>query len=836
MGQMSQKKLGTKLWLYFLSINLSVPAISFLFNFLTEGDKHFQSFLRSFYYSPLIFGIGIIAFYFLTRKLQLSLDAIQNPVHRQKKDQDISYINAYPFRSAFLLGAVNLFVPTLTEFLNLYNGIVFSWQQVLFFWICDIALALIAGSVFFYFVKIELYPVIEIAEYKPIRIYHKILIPIMSLILFMILVTCIGVYQIGVSRHEEFMRQIMSLNLEEASLNLNTTLEKLLIQTDSYTRNDTVKAMNPIRVQEYLRDLQEEKEDFVKTFFISDMNGDTINSLGFKFNVKKGKVFQKILATEKFAISNPVKSLDDGSVVLVCAVPIKSKKKLIGNFGMTFAIEKVGDALAESSDGGKYDFVMYSEEGKIVYHKKYEYLNFDLDKEFDDNLKFKGFPSLIKENFTGINKFNRGFHELVFENTKVYGMTIELPKFNSRLLMFIPKNVFYSKLNNTLLQISGFILVATLLVTLSIRSITNKLTIPIQNTIAIFQRISNGDLTVQASDYVPDEFGEIQRYLRNLIHILSGTVSLIQKSSRNLADTSILLSSTTQKMAQNSGEQVTSIHASSEYVKNISKSVEIVAANSKSAYLSSQNTFKLMEELLSQVNDVNLNTEKAKMFSDNSSGEAEKGNQLMDKAILGMDNIHTSTKKISEIVGLISDISKQVNLLALNAAIEAARAGDYGHGFTVVADEISKLAEKTSRSAKSIREYIAVGLEEVSLGKEYVDDTAKSLSIIIQNTKKNHELIEQITHSSKVQAEFTEKVLIAVKQVMEMTEEISRSTEEQTSTSQELSTSVEFILDLTKSLANGSENIASTSLQILEQSKSLNQLIEFFHIEEKPKL
>ncbi len=830
MGNIDIQKITKKLWLIFFSINLSIPLISFLFKYLTEGEKQIPSILYSSYVSPIILGLSVVIFFIYTKKLEKTL-AFSIKLDSSKKK--IGLIDSYPFQISILLVFVNLFIPTITEILNFYFEVFFSWQQVLFFWICDLALALVAGSLFFYYSKITLYPIIDYIDYRPIRIYHKILIPIMTLILLMILVTCIGVYQIGVKKHEDFMRQIMSLNLEEAALNLNTTLEKLLIQTDSYTRNEIVRAMNPIQIQEYLKTLHAEKEDFVKTFFISNMNGDTINSLGFKFNVKNGKVFQKILETGKFAISNPVKSLDDGSVVLVCAVPIKSKQQLIGNFGMTFAIEKVGEALAESSDNGRYDFIMYSEEGKVVYHKNYEYLNLNLDKEFNSTEKFSGFDLLVKENFEGKNKFNRQFLNLVFESKKVYGMIRELPKFHSRLLMFIPKQIFYKDLNLTLLEISSFIILSTLLVTLIIRSITNNLTIPIQNTISTFEKISKGDLTVETKDYVPDEFGEIQRYLRNLIKILRETVSLIQKSSKELKETSIELSNTTHTMANHSAEQLSSIDSSSSLLKNISVAVEEVANSSKSAYLSSQNAYQLMEELLAQVGEVKDSIQKAKLFATSSSSEAEKGNQLMNKAILGMESIDSSTKKISEIVGLITDISKQVNLLSLNAAIEAARAGDFGQGFTVVADEINKLAEKTSRSAKSIREYINIGIEEVARGKTYVDDTAKSLANIIQNVKKNNELMQKITEASLAQAEFSKKVVKAMKEVMEMAEKISNSTKEQASTSQELFTSVEVILDLTKSLSMGAENIANRSLQILEQSKSLNSLVEFFKIEKQ---
>lgn len=824
-------KLRKKLWLVFLGVNLAIPIFFYTFSFFTE-PKRLESIQKTSFVAPFIFLFETFLFFFLIQKLAKSFELIED-----KKSSDterkhaLEFINSFSVSFTFLVGISNLIIPTFIELVFFIGDFAFSWQQTLFFWISDIALVISLAVLSFYFSKIYLYPCIEFVAYKPIRLYHKILIPIMDLILIVILVTCVGVYYIGVNRHIEFMRQIMSLNLEEAALNLNTTLEKLLIQTDSYTKNEIVRSMNPTLLLEYLKDLHAEKEDFVKTFFITDMNGDTVNSLGYKFNVKNGKIFQKILATGKFAISTPVKSLDDGSIVLVCAVPIKYKQKLIGNFGMTFAIEKVGEALEYSSDNGRYDFIMYSEDGKVVYHKNYTYLNYNLDKELNDGKSFQGFDKLIKEDLSQTNKFNRNFHELIFEKEKMYGMNKELPKFNSRLVMFIPKKIFYKDLNKTLIEICIFIVVTTILVTLIIRSITNRLTIPIQNTIATFEKISYGDMTVSLDDYVPDETGDLQRYLKNLIQVLRDTVTLIQSSSLDLEKGSEKLNALTERMLKNTKDQFTSIQESNTLVQNIAKSVEKIAANSKATFQSSESTYQMMQELLKSIYDTKKSMQKTKSFADSSEEELLRGNELMKQALQGMESIDASTKKISEAIRIITDISKKVNLLALNASIEAARAGDFGQGFAVVAYEVGKLAESTSLSAKSIRENITIGLEEVKKGKVYVEETAKVFSSVLKNVQKNNELIEQINRLSESQVEFSQKVLEAVKQVKDMSENISKITEQQAASGQELSTSMDLILDLTKSLADASENVAKTSTQILKQSQSLNSLIEFFRVQ-----
>jgi methyl-accepting chemotaxis protein len=832
MQSLAIQKILSRLWFWFIGIMLLVPFFSFLLKILTEGQEQFKAILRAAFFSPVIFFISVIYFYYSVNKLRDCLELISGKnIPTDKLKEITKYVNSFPLKITLLIALVNFFIPSFIEFINLIEDHVFSWEQALFFWISDIAIAIIAASLFFYQAKQEIYPVIDFTDYKPIKLYHKILIPTMSLILSSMLLISVGVYQIGVVRHEDFMRQIMSLSVEEAALYLNTTLEKLLIQVDSYAKNEVVREMNLNRIKEYLKDLQEEKESFVKTFFVSDMSGETVNSLGFKFNVKAGKIFQSIQKNQKFAFSNPVKSKDDGSDVVVCAVPITLKKDLIGNFGMTFAIETIGEALAKASENGKYDFIMYSAEGTIIYNKNYKYLNNNFNKEFiDKHNEFTGFPELLNLKFDGVEKYNRGFQDITFEGVKMHAMVVPLPKFNSYLVMFIPKKVFYQKLNITLLEISAFIIIVTISMTLIIRSITNKLTIPILNTINIFEKISSGDLTTQPTDFVPDEFGEIIRNLKKLIIILQEIVSLIQMSSKDLENTSVTLSDTTIKMAESSQHQATSLNESVEFLNEISRSVEMVAENSKSAYFSSKTTYNSMEDLLLKVKEVRGFTQEARTLAISSNKEAEHGNELMKNAISGMENIDQSSKKISEIVGLIGDISKQTNLLALNAAIEAARAGEYGRGFSVVAEEIGKLADKTSLRAKNIKEYIEQGLSEIAKGKVYVNNTALALANIIAGIHKNSKLMENISEYTRIQAEFSEKVLIDVKKVMNMAESISQSTEEQASSNQELANSVSMIKELTNSLASGSEDIARTSLKLSDQSKTLNQQIEFFKI------
>lgn len=266
-------------------------------------------------------------------------------------------------------------------------------------------------------------------------------------------------------------------------------------------------------------------------------------------------------------------------------------------------------------------------------------------------------------------------------------------------------------------------------------------------------------------------------------------------------------------------------------LEEVSSSVEMIATNTKEQSEFARETYKSMDELKRLVQEVTGYAAEALRMANTMTSEAQKGNELMQNTIKGMNSIDSSTKQISEIVKMISDVSEQVNLLSLNAAIEAARAGEHGKGFAVVADEISKLAEETAQSTRNINDLVKTGLAEVSKGKEYVDNTSKALYSIIENIRRTDEMVRKISDSAKTQSEFSDKVVGDTRKVMEMADNISLSTDEQKNTNREMTSTIDQINQITQNVAASAEEIASSSEEISAQTEALNKHIEFFRIE-----
>jgi methyl-accepting chemotaxis protein len=150
----------------------------------------------------------------------------------------------------------------------------------------------------------------------------------------------------------------------------------------------------------------------------------------------------------------------------------------------------------------------------------------------------------------------------------------------------------------------------------------------------------------------------------------------------------------------------------------------------------------------------------------------------MLRANQAMEQITTSSGKISNIIGLIDDIAFQTNLLALNASVEAARAGEAGKGFAVVAIEVRRLAQSAAEASSEIKGLIEQSASEVTAGSRLVSEAAAKLDSMLEAVRSNHSLLESIAFESREQATAIAEVNTAVRQMDEMTQHNAALVEE----------------------------------------------------------
>jgi methyl-accepting chemotaxis protein len=270
--------------------------------------------------------------------------------------------------------------------------------------------------------------------------------------------------------------------------------------------------------------------------------------------------------------------------------------------------------------------------------------------------------------------------------------------------------------------------------------------------------LAEGDLTPRITADYQGMFAKLKSDANAMAERIGATIAEIKQSAREVTNASAEISTSTTDLSQRTEEQAASLEETSASMEEISATVKKNAENAQQANSSAAGT-----------RDV-----------------AERGGQVVAKAVDAMAKIEESSRKISDIIGVIDEIARQTNLLALNAAVEAARAGEAGRGFAVVASEVRSLAQRSSQAAKDIKDLITNSNGQVKDGVDLVNKAGASLTEIVESIKKVAEIVSDITNASIEQSTGIEQVNKALTQMDEVTQQNSALVEENAATAKTL--------------------------------------------------
>jgi methyl-accepting chemotaxis protein len=223
---------------------------------------------------------------------------------------------------------------------------------------------------------------------------------------------------------------------------------------------------------------------------------------------------------------------------------------------------------------------------------------------------------------------------------------------------------------------------------------------------------------------------------------------------------------------------------------DISAGITDLSARTEHQASSLEETTASMEELSATVRQNAENAQEANQVAAAARESAVTGGEVADRAVAAMGGIEDSSKKITEIVGLIQEIAFQTNLLALNASVEAARAGEAGRGFAVVANEVRALAQRAASASKDIKELITNSGTQVKEGAQLVNEAGSALEEIVTSVKKVADYVSEIASASQEQTSGIDQVSSAISGMDEMTQQNAALVEETTAAIQSATSQV----------------------------------------------
>ncbi len=522
--------------------------------------------------------------------------------------------------------------------------------------------------------------------------------------------------------------------------------------------------------------------------------------------------YQEAMSADgKQVITKPYVAASTGKMVITIAQKTKDGSGVIG---LDMEIDSLIQKLKEIKIGQKgYAFIM--EKDKTV---------------LADPTQKPG--SKVNENLANIifkNKQGNGSYTLNGTDKKVAYVTNELTgwKIGGTMLVSEVEDAAKPVFNTAIIVFSVTLIVAGTLIFFIVRSISSRLS----NLARFSKKVSEGDLRDKLQIQSDDEIGQVGKGFNTMIDSLRSLIGAVQTSVENVASSS-------EELTASAGQ-------TSKATEHITLAIEQFSTGNESQNDKVESSSEELEEMNRGLQHMNESAESITASSIKSTEIAGEGGQLVEKTASQMNVIDQSVKKaenvisaleskskdITQILGVINGIADQTNLLALNAAIEAARAGESGRGFSVVAEEVRKLAVQSANSAKEIENLIKEIVQDIDVSQEVftaVNQEVQSGLSFTEQTKVSFHNIFDMTKEISDQLQTMNRTVV---QLSKGSAHVSEAVREIADVSRESSANIQDIAASAEEQLASMEEISSSSATLSSMAEELRDLISKFKVE-----
>ena len=316
------------------------------------------------------------------------------------------------------------------------------------------------------------------------------------------------------------------------------------------------------------------------------------------------------------------------------------------------------------------------------------------------------------------------------------------------------------------------------------------------------RRVAEGDLTARVDATARDEVGDLGRNFNDMIARISEIIGLVAQTASDVADASTRIAHTSEQMSTGMQEQSSQVTQISAAIEQMSASVIEVARKSAEAADNAEQSGRVASEGGDVV--------------DQTISEINAIRQAVVASSQSVTELGRRGEQIGAIIEVINDIADQTNLLALNAAIEAARAGEHGRGFAVVADEVRKLADRTTQATEEIGQSISAIQTETTSAVQRMDAGSRQVESGVGKATEAGRSLTQIVSNAR--------------EVASMIQSIAAATEQQSATSEEVARNIELIAAVTHQSRDGSQQAAEAARQLSVRAERLQGLVAKFQV------